>query len=514
MTKKQKSLLAMGAIALLAMPVAYAINSFGTIAIGGGYGSTGVTLYDTGNVSMNGNLVVDGTTTLSGGFTSAGTLAGSALTAGGGYGSTGSTFDSSGNGQLNGALTVDGATTLGTTTTVGGGYGSTGSTFSSAGDISANGALIVDGAGTFGGGYGSTGVSISTSGTIQGDGNLAIGGTAAITGNTTLTSVDIGGGYGSTGITGTSAGNLNADGNLTIGGTATVAGNSSLLSVDIGGGYGSTGATVTSGGAASFDGALTAISAEIGGGYSGGSGVTISSAGALQASGALDFDGYLHHYGSFADICGGSASNGLSVNKGSAVLTALPVATTSSLTSDSLSVGGGYGSTGTTISSAGAISTDGAIIGGSTLAITGATTLSSTCAVTGALSAPSININSGGAISNLVVGTYTPTTTSVANVASSSGSTSLYKRTGDLVEVFFSITVTPTAGSTLTQVGFSIPISSNIGTLYGDSSHQSGSTVLPGAIVGDTTNDRAELRFVSSGTGSHIFRGSLGYLVQ
>lgn len=37
-----------------------------TLTIGGGYGSTGVTVPDTGNISANGNLIVDGTSTLTG----------------------------------------------------------------------------------------------------------------------------------------------------------------------------------------------------------------------------------------------------------------------------------------------------------------------------------------------------------------------------------------------------------------------------------------------------------------
>ncbi len=95
----------------------------------------------------------------------------SGATFGGGYGSTGATISDSGALQLNASLTVD------TSATFGGGYGSTGATISSAGALQLNSGLTVDDAATFGGGYGSTGVTISNAGAIQANGAMQLDGT-------------------------------------------------------------------------------------------------------------------------------------------------------------------------------------------------------------------------------------------------------------------------------------------------------------------------------------------------
>ncbi len=122
------------------------------MTVGGGYGSTGVTISSAGAIQANGGATVDG-----------------ALSVGGGYGSTGATISAAGALQLNSGLTVDDAATFG------GGYGSTGVTISNAGNIQANGDMTLDGAMTFGGGYGSSGATISSAGAIQADGALTIG---------------------------------------------------------------------------------------------------------------------------------------------------------------------------------------------------------------------------------------------------------------------------------------------------------------------------------------------------
>jgi hypothetical protein len=95
----------------------------------------------------------------------------SGATFGGGYGSSGVTISDSGALQLNASLTVD------TSATFGGGYGSTGATISAAGALQLNSGLTVDDAATFGGGYGSTGVTISNAGAIQANGAMQLDGT-------------------------------------------------------------------------------------------------------------------------------------------------------------------------------------------------------------------------------------------------------------------------------------------------------------------------------------------------
>ena len=85
----------------------------GTVSIGGGYGSTGITLSDAGVIQANGAMTIDGASTLTGAVTASSTaaIAGN-TTIGGGYGATGVTLSSAGVVQMNGALTVDGASTL------------------------------------------------------------------------------------------------------------------------------------------------------------------------------------------------------------------------------------------------------------------------------------------------------------------------------------------------------------------------------------------------------------------
>ena len=307
LSPKLKSAAAILALMVLAMPVAYAANTFASLVIGGGYGFSGVTISDTGNISMDGDLVVDGTIT--GTLSLTGTQSFDAVNFGGGPGSTGGALEADGDIVADGGMALGGAAVIAGATTVGGGYGSTGSTFSTAGDISANGAGVFDTTLSVGGGYGATGLTVSSAGNVSADGNGIFGGTLAVTGNSTQTSIDVGGGDGSTGLTLSSTGNLGMDGNATIDGTLSVAG-----------GFGSTGFSVASDGGffSDTDGyigdGLTVVgtcavgntfavtansilqSVDIGGGY-GSTGATASSAGNLSINGDFIVDGSSTHTG-------------------------------------------------------------------------------------------------------------------------------------------------------------------------------------------------------------------------
>lgn len=104
------------------------------------------TVTDLNATTITATTIVSQAVTFSGtdatltGDVTAGTLA-----VGGGYGSTGATFSAAGVGQFNGALTTDGAMTAGSAV-IGGGYGSTGCTLSTAGVLQCNGAMTIDGA--------------------------------------------------------------------------------------------------------------------------------------------------------------------------------------------------------------------------------------------------------------------------------------------------------------------------------------------------------------------------------
>lgn len=88
---------------------------------------------------------------------------------------------------------------------------------------------------------------------------------------------------------------------------------------------------------------------------------------------------------------------------------------------------------------------------------------------------------------------YTPTLTGVANVAASTAFSCHYMQVGDVVTVAGRFNLDPTAGSTLTTMGISLPIASALA-----SAGQVGGTAClgilgyVGAIYADVTNDRAE----------------------
>jgi len=96
---------------------------------------------------------------------------------------------------------------------------------------------------------------------------------------------------------------------------------------------------------------------------------------------------------------------------------------------------------------------------------------------------------------NNLFSTYTPTLTSVSNVASTTAFLCLYMRVGNGVIVNGLLTVDPTATATLTKVGISLPVASNLGTCYGVAAAIASDVYFQGGITADTANDRAELQF-------------------
>lgn len=100
---------------------------------------------------------------------------------------------------------------------------------------------------------------------------------------------------------------------------------------------------------------------------------------------------------------------------------------------------------------------------------------------------------------NLGAGTYTPTLTGVANVGASGALACQYMRVRDVVTVSGRLTLDPTA-AVATQLGISLPVASNLA----NAEECAGTAVAPGiagqcaAIVGDATNNRAELQYVAA----------------
>lgn len=120
----------------------------------------------------------------------------------------------------------------------------------------------------------------------------------------------------------------------------------------------------------------------------------------------------------------------------------------------------------------------------------------------------------GNTIPVLSNGTYTPTLTSVANVASSSAAVCQYMRVGDVVTVSGKITIQATASLTSTSIGISLPVASSFADDF-----QCGGTGAPigansaGPIYADATNDRAEFNYVSADTTSRAFHFTFTYRV-
>lgn len=91
--------------------------------------------------------------------------------------------------------------------------------------------------------------------------------------------------------------------------------------------------------------------------------------------------------------------------------------------------------------------------------------------------------------------TYTPTMTAVANVAAAVGAVSNWSQNGNMVTVSGTFTLDPTTTLTLTELGISLPVASNIGAI----SDLAGTAVPVNtvfgayAIYGDAANNRAML---------------------
>lgn len=99
-------------------------------------------------------------------------------------------------------------------------------------------------------------------------------------------------------------------------------------------------------------------------------------------------------------------------------------------------------------------------------------------------------------------GKYTPTLTNVANLDASTAYEWMYMRLGAIVLTGGRVDVDPTAGSASTQLGFSLPVASNIGAVE----DVSGVAFAPGiagqgaAVLGDAANNRGQIEFISANT--------------
>lgn len=115
---------------------------------------------------------------------------------------------------------------------------------------------------------------------------------------------------------------------------------------------------------------------------------------------------------------------------------------------------------------------------------------------------------------SIVASSYTPTLTNVANLDSSTATTTYYIRVGSMVVVWGIVTLDATAAaSTVTTIDISLPVASNFaaqGNCAGVILNASGGY---GRIVADTTNDRATGTYLSLLTSAANFAFVFGYVI-
>lgn len=100
----------------------------------------------------------------------------------------------------------------------------------------------------------------------------------------------------------------------------------------------------------------------------------------------------------------------------------------------------------------------------------------------------------------LASGTYTPTLFNVANLAASTAYQCQYMQVGNVVTVSGKVDIDPTLAATLTRLGISLPVASNIGAAEDCAgvAFASGIASQGAAILGDAANDRAQLEYIST----------------
>lgn len=115
----------------------------------------------------------------------------------------------------------------------------------------------------------------------------------------------------------------------------------------------------------------------------------------------------------------------------------------------------------------------------------------------------------------LAHGTYTPTLTNVANLDASTAYQCQYMRVGNTVSVSGKVDIDPTLAATSTQLGISLPVASNLGAAEDCAgvAFASGVAGQGAAILGDATNNRAQLQYVSGDVTNQAMYFSFQYEV-
>lgn len=114
----------------------------------------------------------------------------------------------------------------------------------------------------------------------------------------------------------------------------------------------------------------------------------------------------------------------------------------------------------------------------------------------------------------LAASTYLPTLTNVTNLDASTAFTCQYMRVGSVVTVSGKVSVDPTAGAS-TELGISLPIASNLAAAEqcAGAAFASGIAGQGAAIIGDATNNRAQMQWIAVDTSNQPMYFSFTYLI-
>ena len=129
-------------------------------------------------------------------------------------------------------------------------------------------------------------------------------------------------------------------------------------------------------------------------------------------------------------------------------------------------------------------------------------------------SKPSARKQLGIGVDLISSGVYTPTWTIISNLDAITGFSSMYSRVGDIVTVSGQIAIDPTSAAVVCRARATLPIASNIGaTADCMGVIASASFGEAGAIVGDTTNDAADMFLLAVSASNHTCGFTFQYRV-
>ena len=112
-------------------------------------------------------------------------------------------------------------------------------------------------------------------------------------------------------------------------------------------------------------------------------------------------------------------------------------------------------------------------------------------------------------------GVYTPTLTNVANLDASTAYQCQYLRLNDFVIVTGKVDIDPTLTATSTELGISLPIASNLGATEDCAGVAFAATIAAqgAAILGDATNNRAQMQWISGDTTNQSMYFTFSYQI-